>query len=68
MSAIVEVNKISKLFRLGTLGSSSLRQDLSRWWNKAVLNKEDVFFQERAIAEQHPLNKKLLMGFKRNKF
>jgi len=30
MSVIVEVDNISKLFRLGTLGSSSLRQDTSR--------------------------------------
>lgn len=42
---IIEAENISKLYRLGTIGTGSLRQDLSRWWQSRILNKEDTFFQ-----------------------
>ena len=64
MSVIVEVNNISKLFRLGTLGSSSLRQDVSRWWNKSVLNREDAFSQKTMIAEQGPQSRNYLWALR----
>ena len=46
---IIECEKISKLYRLGTLGSGSLRQDLSYWWSNSVLRKKDqrFFYSER---------------------
>lgn len=42
---IIEVNNISKLYRLGTLGTGSLRQDLKLWWESRVLKKKNEFFQ-----------------------
>ena len=42
---IITVENISKLYRLGTIGTGSLRQDMSRWWQTHVLKKEDAFFQ-----------------------
>ncbi|GAB3530101.1 ABC transporter ATP-binding protein [Pontibacter brevis] len=42
---VIQVENLSKLYRLGTVGTGSFRQDLQRWWNMAILRKEDPFFQ-----------------------
>ena len=42
---IIQAENISKLYRLGTIGTGSLRQDISRWWQSYILKKEDAFFQ-----------------------
>jgi lipopolysaccharide transport system ATP-binding protein len=44
---VLEVQNLSKLYRLGAIGTGSLRQDLQYWWNKSVLGKEDPFFQQQ---------------------
>jgi lipopolysaccharide transport system ATP-binding protein len=41
---IIEVNNISKLYKLGTIGSGSLKQDLNKWWKQSVLKKEDPYY------------------------
>ena len=41
---VLEVNKISKLYRLGEIGSGSLREDLNYWWKTSILKKEDPYF------------------------
>ena len=41
---VLEINKISKLYRLGEIGSGSLRQDLNYWWKTAILKKDDPYF------------------------
>jgi lipopolysaccharide transport system ATP-binding protein len=55
---IIEVENLSKRYRLGTIGTGSLRQDLQRWWTTAVRRKPDPFFQfdnEQASANERPL-------------
>lgn len=42
---MIQIDNISKLYRLGTIGTGSLRRDLSQWWNRKVLKKSDPFFQ-----------------------
>jgi lipopolysaccharide transport system ATP-binding protein len=42
--AIITVENISKLYRLGTISTGRLRQDLKLWWNSNVLKKRDPFF------------------------
>jgi lipopolysaccharide transport system ATP-binding protein len=42
---IIRVDDVSKLYRLGTIGTGHLRQDLNRWWQQKVLGKEDKFFK-----------------------
>ena len=34
-SLSIQVTKLSKKYRLGTIGMTSLREDLSRWWNRS---------------------------------
>lgn len=42
---VIEVEQLSKMYRLGTIGTGSFRQDLQHWWTTSVLKKEDPFFQ-----------------------
>jgi lipopolysaccharide transport system ATP-binding protein len=42
---IIQVENLSKLYRLGTIGTGSLRQDVQRWWYKTILRREDPFFK-----------------------
>ncbi|TGE06319.1 ABC transporter ATP-binding protein [Hymenobacter fodinae] len=41
---VIQVESLSKVYRLGTTGTGSLRQDLQRWWTSSILRKEDPFF------------------------
>src|SRR6476661_7459343 len=41
---VIQAENLSKLYRLGTLGTGSLKQDLTRWWQHTVLKKQDPFF------------------------
>ncbi|SKC65869.1 ABC transporter ATP-binding protein [Ohtaekwangia koreensis] len=42
---IIQVENLSKLYRLGKIGTGSLRQDVQRWWYQSILRKEDPFFK-----------------------
>src|SRR3569832_1080040 len=42
---VLSVENLSKQYRLGKIGTGSLRQDISYWWKHSVLKKKDVFFQ-----------------------
>ena len=41
---IIQADDISKVYRLGTLGSTSIKKDLKRWWLKNVLKKDNAYF------------------------
>lgn len=41
---IIEVDNISKLFRLGSIGTGSFRQDFKRLLQKSFMGKQDPFF------------------------
>lgn len=45
MSSAIEINHISKLYRLGSISSGTLREDLHRWWTMCVRKKEDPWLQ-----------------------
>jgi lipopolysaccharide transport system ATP-binding protein len=51
---VLEVEDLSKLYRLGTIGSGSLRQDIAKWWTTSVLRKEHPFFH--STDEDRPPN------------
>lgn len=42
---VIEADNLSKIYRLGTLGAGSLRQDIKNWWSKSILKKKDPFFE-----------------------
>ena len=41
-SLAIKATNLSKKYRLGTIGISSLRDDLSRWWNRNKKDGQDV--------------------------
>ena len=43
-NVVIEVDHLSKLYKLGTIGTGSLRQDLQFWWHKSILKKPNPFF------------------------
>lgn len=44
MSVVISVENISKLYRLGEIGTGSLAHDVNRWWHK-VRGKEDPYLK-----------------------
>lgn len=56
---IIEVNNISKLYRLGSVGTGTLRDDAIRWWNK-IQGKEDPFL---SIAQENDRATKALSDY-----
>jgi len=63
---IIKVENLSKVYRLGTIGTGSLRQDINYWWKKSVLKKEDPFF---SISEdESPGSKNILWALKEVSF
>lgn len=41
---VIQAENISKLYRLGSIGSGSLRRDMQYWWQNTILKKEDPFY------------------------
>lgn len=44
MATVISIEDVSKLYRLGEIGTGSLAHDVNRWWCKA-LGKEDPYLQ-----------------------
>ncbi len=40
-NTVIQAENISKLYKLGTIGSGSLRRDMQLWWERKILNNED---------------------------
>ena len=59
---IIQAENISKLYRLGTIGTGSLRRDMNRWWQNRILKKEDPFFQTG--GNNNEINKNYLWALK----
>jgi len=49
---VIEVENVSKLYKLGKIGSGSLRRDLNSWWKNSVLKKNDPYFLTEQAANQ----------------
>ena len=43
MATAIEFNNISKIYRLGMVGTGTLAHDLKRWWTMNVRGKEDPY-------------------------
>ncbi|MEO6327689.1 MAG: ABC transporter ATP-binding protein [Ginsengibacter sp.] len=63
---IIKAENISKLYQLGTIGTGSLRRDMTRWWQNRVLKKEDPFF--KAGGDNKQINKNYLWALKNISF
>lgn len=45
MSTAIEFEHVGKQYRLGLVSTKTLSHDLHRWWQTAVLNKEDPYLK-----------------------
>jgi lipopolysaccharide transport system ATP-binding protein len=55
MSTVIKVENLSKIYRLGQIGTGTITQDIERWFKTKVLSKEDPFLR---IGESNDRAKK----------
>ena len=48
----LQFDHVGKLYRLGLVGTGTLRQDLYRWWQTKILNKEDPFLKVGEVNDR----------------
>lgn len=52
MPSAIEFNNISKQYRLGLVSTKTLSHDLNRWWQTAVLHKEDPYLKIGSVNDR----------------
>ena len=52
MSTAIEFNHVSKQYRLGLVSTKTLSHDLNRWWQTAVLKKEDPYLKIGSVNDR----------------
>ena len=52
MTTAIEFNNISKQYRLGLVSTRTLSHDLNRWWQTAVLHKEDPYLKIGSVNDR----------------
>lgn len=52
MSTAIEFNSISKQYRLGLVSTKTLSHDLNRWWQTAILHKEDPYLKIGSVNDR----------------
>lgn len=52
MSTAIEFDHVGKQYRLGLVSTKTLSHDLNRWWQTAVLKKEDPYLKIGAVNDR----------------
>ena len=52
MPTAIEFNNISKQYRLGLVSTRTLSHDLNRWWQTAILHKEDPYLKIGSVNDR----------------
>ncbi len=52
MATAIEFNGISKQYRLGLVSTRTLSHDLNRWWQTAILHKEDPYLKIGSVNDR----------------
>jgi lipopolysaccharide transport system ATP-binding protein len=52
----LQIENVSKQYRLGAVGSATLREDFARWWYK-TMQKEDPFLKKGEVNERNKKGK-----------
>jgi len=63
-NTVIKAENISKLYRLGTLGTGSLKQDIKLWWQSQILKTKDPFFQTGTNTSGDPISNGYLWALK----
>jgi lipopolysaccharide transport system ATP-binding protein len=61
---VIQAENISKLYKLGTIGTGSLKQDINQWWQSRVLKKKDSFFDDLTAGEQEKVSSRYLWALR----
>ena len=48
----IQFDHVGKLYRLGLVGTGTLRHDLSRWWQTRILGREDPYLKVGEINDR----------------
>ena len=65
---VIQVENISKLYRLGKISSGSLRQDMQYWWGSSVLKKKNNFFGPDDIPGSMHINNDFIWALRNVSF
>ncbi len=65
---VIQVENISKLYRLGKISSGSLRQDMQYWWGSNVLKKKNNFFDTENITGSKHINNDFIWALRNVSF
>ena len=52
MATAIEFNHVGKQYRLGLVSTKTLSHDLNRWWQTAVLRKEDPYLKIGSVNDR----------------
>ena len=52
MNTAIEFNHVSKQYRLGWVSTGTLAHDLNRWWQTAILRKEDPYLKVGEVNDR----------------
>ncbi len=56
MSTVIKIENLSKLYRLGQIGTGTLSHDLNRWWRMNLLGQPDPYTKVGQTNILAPLN------------
>jgi len=59
MQSIIKIENLSKMYRLGVIGTGTISHDLNRWWHK-MRGKEDPYLK---IGEANVSDNKSSSGY-----
>ena len=52
MSSAIEIENVSKQYRLGLVSTGTIAHDLNRWWTMNVLRKEDPYLKIGSVNDR----------------
>jgi lipopolysaccharide transport system ATP-binding protein len=55
---VIKIENLSKIYRLGEIGTGTLSHDLNRWWKMNVMRKEDPFAKVGQVNDRTAKAKK----------
>ncbi|MDD5276318.1 MAG: ABC transporter ATP-binding protein [Methylovulum sp.] len=55
---IIKIENLSKLYRLGEVGTGTLSHDLNRWWKTKILRKEDPYSKIGTVNDRTQIAQK----------
>ena len=51
-NTVIKIENLSKLYRLGEVGTGSLREDINRWWSTTIRGKENPYAKVGHVNDQ----------------